>query len=193
MMEYAERHALEMEFNAIYSQSALAARLKYPPAEGIVGGGVPIGPKLKRKRKVTTLQISESQSTKAAKPKSPILPLDNPLSEVKVERSSETFQEGIPEPLTKSVTQTSPKRQKRATEVPWKEVSETPKHTIVQPSPAKHIARPRQTREEKGKDKVGDDVPPILAVAGLSTAFEVTEESVESPLSALWPVGLSLK
>jgi hypothetical protein len=142
MMEYAEGHALEMEFNAIFSQSALVARLKYPPAEGIVGGGVPTRPKLKRNRKAAALQISESQSTEAAKPKSPILPLDKPLSEVKVERSSETFQEGIPEPLMEFVTQTSPKRQKRATEVPQKKVFETPKHTTVQPSPVKQIARP---------------------------------------------------
>jgi hypothetical protein len=91
MTEYIERDALEMEFNAIFSQSALAARLKYLPAEGIVGGGVPMGPKLKKKMKAIALQISESQSTEAAKPKSPILPLDKSPSEVEVERSSEIF------------------------------------------------------------------------------------------------------
>jgi hypothetical protein len=40
LMEYAEGHVMEIKFNAIFSQSALAARLKYPPAESaIVGRG----------------------------------------------------------------------------------------------------------------------------------------------------------
>ena len=93
MMKYAKEHALEMEFNAIFSQSALAACLKYPPVEGIVGGGAPTGPKSKKKRKTTTLQILESQPTETAKQKYLVLPLDKLPSEVDVEKSSEIFQE----------------------------------------------------------------------------------------------------
>jgi hypothetical protein len=66
-MEYAKGHVMEMEFNAIFSQSALAACLKYPPAESAIVRGVLAGPKLKKKRKATTLQISESQLPKVAK------------------------------------------------------------------------------------------------------------------------------
>jgi hypothetical protein len=36
-------------------------------------------------------------------------------------------------------------------------------------------------REEKGKDKVGDDVQTIPVVAGLSAVFEAANESTESP------------
>jgi hypothetical protein len=186
MIEYVERDVLEMEFNAIFSQSALAACLKYPPNEGIVGGGAPMGPKLKKKMKAMALQILESQSTEAAKPKSPILPLDKSPSEVEVERSSKIFQEEILEPLTKfAAAQTSPKRHKRTTKIPRKEVSKLPEHTTIQPSPAKQTAHPRQTREEKGKDKVGDDASPTSAVAGFSTIPEAAEEYVESPLSGV--------
>jgi hypothetical protein len=88
MLKYAEEHALEMEFNAIFSQSALAACLKYPLAEGTVEGGTPTGSKLKKKRKVTALQISESQSPEVAKQKSPVLPSDKSPSGIEVERSS---------------------------------------------------------------------------------------------------------
>ena len=37
LMEYVEGHVAEMEFNAIFSQLALAARLKYPPTKNIIG------------------------------------------------------------------------------------------------------------------------------------------------------------
>ena len=57
-----------MEFNAIFSQAALAASLRYPLAEGIVEGGAPVETRAlvetevqpKRKRKVATPQISKS-------------------------------------------------------------------------------------------------------------------------------------
>jgi hypothetical protein len=41
LWQYAREHASEMEFNAIFSQAALAACLRYPPTEGPVEGGVP--------------------------------------------------------------------------------------------------------------------------------------------------------
>ena len=116
-MKYAEGHALEMEFNAIFSQLALAACLKYPPVEGTVEGGAPTRSKLKKKRKVIALQISESQSPKVAKQKSLVLPSDKSPSGIEVERSSKILQEGILEPPTKSSAQASLKRQKQTTKV----------------------------------------------------------------------------
>jgi hypothetical protein len=83
MTKYSEEHSSKMEFNAIFSQSTLTTYVKYPPAEG------PTGSKLKKKRKVTTLQISEPQSAEAAKQKSIVLPSNKLPNEVEVERSSE--------------------------------------------------------------------------------------------------------
>jgi hypothetical protein len=40
LLKYAREHASEMEFNAIFSQVALATSLKYLPVEGTVKGGV---------------------------------------------------------------------------------------------------------------------------------------------------------
>jgi hypothetical protein len=60
-----------------------------------------------------------------------------------------------------SVAQASPKRQKQTTEVPQKEGPKLLEHTTAQPSPAKQTARFQRMKEEKGKDKVGDDVQTI--------------------------------
>jgi hypothetical protein len=120
MLKYAEEHALEMEFNAIFSQLALAARLKYPLAKGTVEEGMPMGSKLKKKRKVIALQILESQLLEVAKQKSPVLPSDKSPSGIEVERSSEILREGISEAPMEFAAQASPKRQKQTTEVPRK-------------------------------------------------------------------------
>ena len=92
LMEYAKGHIMEMEFNTIFSQSALAAHLKHPPTESTVIGGAPAGPKLKKKRKATALQILESQSPEVAKRKPPVHLLDKPSNGVEVEKSPEFLQ-----------------------------------------------------------------------------------------------------
>jgi hypothetical protein len=242
LMEYAEGHVMEMEFNAIFSQSALATRLKYPPVESAVVKEVLTEPKLKKKRKAMTLQISESQSPRVAKRKSLVLSSNKSSSGVEVEKLPEFLQEEIPKPSTESAapspkkqkqttkvpqgkasgplerisTETpqgeafgplelittqpssanqflvteatapaSPKKHKQTVEVPSTEVSKPSEYIIIQTFPTKQVDRPRWTREEKGKDKVGDDVPPILAVASLSTISEAPKESAESPLSGV--------
>ena len=50
---YAQENPSKMEFNAIFSQTALAACLKYPTIEGLVKEEVLVEPEvqLKRKRK----------------------------------------------------------------------------------------------------------------------------------------------
>jgi hypothetical protein len=83
------------------------------------------------------------------------------------------------------VAQASPKRQKRTTEVPRKEVSKLLERTTIQPSLAKQTAHLRISREEKGKDKVGDDVQTIPAVAGLPAISKAVKESIKSPLSGV--------
>jgi hypothetical protein len=132
LMKYAEKHVMDMEFNAIFSHSALAARLKYPPAESTVTREVLIGSKLKKKRKATALRILESQSPKAAKRKPLVLSSDKPLSRAEGEKLYESFQEEVPEPSTESLTP-SPKRQKQTTEVSREETSGPLELIITQP------------------------------------------------------------
>jgi hypothetical protein len=48
-MEYIEKHVADMEFNAIFSQLALAALLKYPQVESAVVGRKLMELKLKKK------------------------------------------------------------------------------------------------------------------------------------------------
>jgi hypothetical protein len=51
LMKHAEEHATEMDFDTIFSQSALATCLKYLPSASVVGKGAPTKSKLKRKEK----------------------------------------------------------------------------------------------------------------------------------------------
>jgi hypothetical protein len=104
-MEYAEGHVTKIKFNAIFSQSALADRLKYPLAESAVVRGALTGPKLKKNRKATALQILDSQSPEVAKRKPHVLLSDKPSSGVEVEKLPEFLQEGILEPITESTPQ----------------------------------------------------------------------------------------
>jgi hypothetical protein len=55
-----------MDFDTIFSQVALAVRLKYPPTVGVAGSGVLAKSKMRRKRKAVTLQILESQPKEIA-------------------------------------------------------------------------------------------------------------------------------
>jgi hypothetical protein len=77
-------------------------------------------------------------------------------------------------PVTEATAPASPKKHKQTAEVPSKEVSKPPEHTITQTFPAKQVDRPRRTREEKGKDKVGNDVPPILVITSLFAISKAT-------------------
>jgi hypothetical protein len=113
LMKHAEEHATEMDFDAIFSQLALAARLKYLPTASVAIRGVLAKSKLKKKRKATTLQISQSQSMEIAQLEAPILSSDKSSSEVDVGGKSEVFQEEISEPTMGLGTPASLKKQKR--------------------------------------------------------------------------------
>jgi hypothetical protein len=206
-----------MDFDTIFSQSALAAHLKYPLTASIIGRGAPAKSKLKKKRKAATLQISESQPMEIAQLKAPILSSDKSSSGVNVGGKSEVFQEEIFEPTMGPGTPAFLKRQKRTLEAWQEELPKSPELDIVQPSFAEQflvmvavpltspkdraqptelvsievceslehptippsfvrpVDHPPRTREEKGKGKVGDDMPLI----------PMTERFIGSPLPGL--------
>ena len=109
-----------MEFNAIFSQVALAACLRYLLAEGTAEGEalaktrafVEMEVQLKRKWKVVAPQISESQPLEVKREKSSVLPSDKLISGVEGERASENLQEEILEPPMESTTQPSQNKRK---------------------------------------------------------------------------------
>jgi hypothetical protein len=116
LMQHAKKHATEMDFNAIFSQLALAACLKYLPTASVAVRGVLAKSKLKKKRKATTLQISESQSMEIAQLEAPILSSDKSSSGIDVGGKSEVFQEEISEPTMGRGTLASLKKQKHTLE-----------------------------------------------------------------------------
>jgi hypothetical protein len=84
LLKYSKEHAAEMDFDTIFSQAALAARLQYPPTISIAESRVLAKLKLKRKRKAATLQILESQPTEISRLEVPILSSDKSSSGVNV-------------------------------------------------------------------------------------------------------------
>jgi hypothetical protein len=86
LLKHFEKHATEMDFDTIFSQADLAARLKYPITVNTVEGGALAKSKAsakstsKRKRKAVTLQISESQPKEIIQPEVPILLSDKSSS-----------------------------------------------------------------------------------------------------------------
>jgi hypothetical protein len=172
-----------------------------PPAEGPVEGGVPAETRVldkteaqpNKKWKVTALQTSESQPLEVKRQKSSALPMGKSTNETEWEIASESLQEEILESPRESMAQPSQTKRKQTIEVPRKETSELQGHTVAQPSPAKETARPRKTREEKGKSKVGDSLQMALVVTSLSVVSEVANESIESPLSGIVSRGTELE
>ena len=87
--------------------------------------------------------------------------------------------------ITETAALASPTKLKQNVEVAPREVFELSKHSTAQTFPIKLISCSQRTKEEKGKDKVRDEVPSILVATGLSSISEVTEESGDSPLSGV--------
>jgi hypothetical protein len=120
LVKYSEEHTKEMDFDTIFSQAALAACLKYPPTVSIVGNGALAKSKLRRKRKATTLRISESQPMEIAQLEAPILSSDKSSSEVDMGGRSEFLQEETSEQTMGLGTPISLKKQKKVLLKPGK-------------------------------------------------------------------------
>jgi hypothetical protein len=84
LLKYSEEHVAKMDFDAIFLQSALVARLRYPSTASVAESRALTKSKLKRKRKAAVLQISESQPTEITRLEAPILSSDKSSSGVNV-------------------------------------------------------------------------------------------------------------
>jgi hypothetical protein len=112
LLKYSEEHVAKMDFDAVFSQSALAARLRYPPTASVAESRALTKSKLKRKRKAAVLQISESQPTEITRLEAPILSSDKSSSGVNVREKSSFSQEETSEQDTGPGTPASSKKQK---------------------------------------------------------------------------------
>jgi hypothetical protein len=88
LLRHSEKHVVEMDFDAIFSQSALAARLQYPPTVNVAECRALTKPKLKKKRKAAVLQTSEPHPTEITRLEAPILSSDKSSSRVNVREKS---------------------------------------------------------------------------------------------------------
>jgi hypothetical protein len=127
LVKHSEEHAIEMDFDTIFSQAALATRLKYPPTASIVGSGA------LAKSKATTLQISESQPMEIAQLEAPILSSDKSSSGVNVGGRSEFLQEETSEQTMGLGTPVSLKKPKRTLEAQQEEVPKSLGFDSVRP------------------------------------------------------------
>jgi hypothetical protein len=134
LLKYSEEHVTEMDFDTIFSQSALAARLQYPPTVCIAEDKAMTKPKLKRKRKAAALRISEPQPTEIARLEVPILSSDKSSSGVNVREKSEFSQEEASEQDTGPGTPASSKKQKSIPKAQGGEILQSSKFDRVQAS-----------------------------------------------------------
>jgi hypothetical protein len=99
-----------MDFDTIFSQAALAARLQFPLTISAAERRALAKPKLKRKRKAATLQILESQPMEITRPEVPIPSSDKSSSRVNVGGKSEFSQDEAFEQNTGPGTPASSKK-----------------------------------------------------------------------------------
>jgi hypothetical protein len=156
LVKHSEEHATEMDFDTIFSQVALAARLKYPLTVNIARNGALAKSKLRRKRKVATLRISESQPMEIAQLKAPILSSDKSSSGVNVEERFEFFQEETSEQTMGLGIPVSLKKQKRTPEAQQEEIPKSPRFDSVQPSLAEQFSI--ETEQEEAPQSPGLDI-----------------------------------
>jgi hypothetical protein len=95
-------------------------------------------------------------------------------------------------PATEGTAPVSPDKHKQAIEVPSIETSELSEHTSIHTFPTEQVCHLQRTREENGKNKVGDDMPPIPAVTDLPAISEAPKKSTGSPLSGIVTSGIEL-
>jgi hypothetical protein len=95
-------------------------------------------------------------------------------------------------PVMEGTAPVSPDKHKQTVEVPLIETSELLEHTSIHTFPTEQVGHLRRTREEKGKNKVGDNMPPIMAVTDLPAISEAPKKSTESPLSGIVTSGTEL-
>jgi hypothetical protein len=195
LLRHSEKHVAEMDFDAIFSQSALAARLQYPPTVSVVESK----PKLKKKRKATALQTSEPHSTGITRLEAPILSPAKSSSGVNVREKSGFSQEENSVPNARPDTPTISKKQKVIPESQRGEIPPSSEFTRIKTSLINQLSVETQHKEisPPSRPDIAQHslVEPSLTVASPSLrspvplAEDVTiDESSTRPLAAPSPV-----
>jgi hypothetical protein len=195
LLRHSEKYVAEMDFDAIFSQSALAARLQYPPTVRVAESK----PKLKKKRKATVLQTSEPRPTGITRLEAPILSPAKSSSGVNVREKSGFSQEETFEPNAGLDTPTISKKQKVIPEIQRGEVPPSSEFTCIKTSLINQLSAEIQHKEisPTSRPDIAQHslVEPSLIVASPSLgspvplAEDVTiDESSTQPLAAPSPV-----
>jgi hypothetical protein len=119
LLKHSAEHVADMDFDAIFSQSALAARLQYPPTVSVVEPKS----KLKKKRKTIAFQTSEPHPTGVTRLEAPVISPTKSSCGVTVREKSGSSREEISESSAGPNTPTVSKKQKVIPEIRRGEIS----------------------------------------------------------------------
>jgi hypothetical protein len=195
LLKHSAEHVADMDFDAIFSQSALAARLQYPPTVSVVESKS----KLKKKRKAIALQTSEPHPTGVTRLEAPIISPAKSSCGVTVREKSGSSQEEISESSAGPDTPTVSKRQKIIPEIRRGEISPSSESARIATSLTDQLSAEIQHKEISSPSRPDvvqhSPVEPSLTVASPSLgspvplAEDVTiDESSVQPLAAPSPV-----
>jgi hypothetical protein len=189
LLRHSEKHVAEMDFDAIFSQSALAARLQYPPTVSVAESK----PKLKKKRKATVLQTSEPHPTGITRLEAPILSPAKSSSGVNVREKSGFSQEETSEPNAGPDTPTISKKQKVIPEIQRGEIPLSSEFTRIKTSLINQLFAETQHKEisPPSRPDIAQHslVEPSLTVASPSLGSPVPlAEDVTIDESSTWPL-----
>jgi hypothetical protein len=185
LLKYSEEHAVEMDFDAIFSQAALAIRLKYPPTLNIAGSDALAKSKPRRKRKAAALQISESQPVEIAQPEVPTLSSGKSSSGVNVGENPEFSQEETSERTIRPGTPASSKKQRSVPAAQHEEITKSFKFDSVRPSLTDQLSV--ETQQEVFQPSRPDIAQSSLAEQSLVTvtAFPTPSEGRTQPAEGI--------
>jgi hypothetical protein len=173
LLKYSAEHVGEMDFDAIFSQSALAARLQYPQTVSVVESK----PKLKKKRKAIVLQASEPHPTGVTRLEAPMISPAKSSCGVSVREKSGSSQEEISESSAGPDTPTVSKRQKVIPEIRGGEISQPSEFARLATSSANQLSAEIQ-REEISPPSV----PDIAQHSLVEPSSTVASPSLGSPV-----------
>jgi hypothetical protein len=195
LLRHSEKYIAEMDFDAIFSQSALAARLQYPPTVSAVESK----PKLKKKRKAIVLQTSEPHLGGITRLEAPILSPAKSSCGVNAREKSGFSQEEASESNAGPDTPIVSKKQKVVPEIHRGEIPQFSKLTCIATSLTNQLSAEIQHKEisPPSRPDIAQHslVEPSLTVASPSLGSPVPlakdvmiDESSTRPLAAPSPV-----
>jgi hypothetical protein len=147
LLKHSEKHVAEMDFDAIFSQSALAARLQYPSTVSVAECRALTKPKLRKKRKAVVLQTSEPHPTEITRLEAPILLSDKSSSGVNMREKSGFSQEKTSEPNAGPDTSAISKKQKVIPEIQGGETPQSSELNRIKASLTNQLSVETQQKE----------------------------------------------